>query len=578
MVPRPFLLIFFVWAAVCQATGPTPNAANGPLAGQICLSTFRLAADYPPDSYDMFRALYSNARIPARLGSERADNQHFLGLLGAPEGRNLVYVHGMLKVLKELNDKLFAEYGGKEDVNAARNLFRIFLLENLEAHPQLSRALVGRFTDFKTIELAFDPTKMDRPETFDAEWNHVLAQTQIQFEQVMGRYLTKERGLLNRLLVQPGLAGDLREWHLFGSARGNPDAAAFMARTAAMGSTPERPLPLRANPHSDVAVTNLHNRIEGTDGSRVSLIRQLGATSPLFATYEGTANLVLSRTAIDILRKVPAKDEKNYIEYVKYEINARLGVKLTDAQVLLLRDHFANCDYFQPTIRSAERGHIPLELAANGAFSVDMAGQNVENMYHTMGALAEAPAYARQRGISLSQAIFELTRRGEQRATDRLNRLRDTFNAARGTAGITGTWHATGDDGAVFAGAMPTDVHLQNLYHELRAGQDPISDYRLVWVPPMRGTRGEIDAAAMSREAVKGETLEKNLRTALHTVLTRTELQGIGFTVLLQPNTNSLRLVVSGASETSMARIRTAMNLSGIIPRGYRLSEIRNLP
>ncbi len=575
----PFKLFILALAlpSLALARGGVPF---GVLAELDCFSVYRLVKDNRPPPYEMFRALFSSAAPEPILKSPKADNERFVATMDSPRKEDLYFLHGMLKPLKWLNDKGFDdEYAGKEDVNAARNLFRILFFENLAAHPELTKAVVARFTDFKTLEVAFDPRRMSDPSTFEAELNHVIRVSQIHFDQLMILFTSQKTlasgerpGVLDNILKAQGLSGDFRAWHLFGLAKGNPDKAVAAARQQGRDFDREHGIPMKAKVFTDEMLTDPVKEIEQT--IKPGLLQSLGSTR-IFENYEGTQHKVLSMEAIDILRKVAAGNKEEYVAKVAKDFETRFnGIKLTEEQVLGLRDYFAKADDFQPTVRFTEPTRIDLSGATDGVLNVDFAGQNVVNMYHTMGALAISGQALKEGRPGIGSMAIEKAREGERKATARLMELKATFDAARKAAGVEGEYQSSGDDGSVILRGIPEGAARDRFYRELLKGKAPASDYRVVWVPPMKGASG-VDTAGLSRESVKGENFEKALRGQLHGKVSAADLKSVGISVDLNVEAKTYKLVFFGpqaAVQAVQAKAQTLMATSGLAPEGYRLA------
>lgn len=558
------------------AFAPPPRPSPG--TASSCTSAFRLIVDNAAPNWEMFRTLYANAE-PTPLGkSLEVDNQRYIDLLAAPAAADLVFVHGSMKPMKRLNDHLFAEESGagKKDVDASRNLFRILFIENLEENAELKKALVSRFIDFKSMEFAFDRTKLAKPELFDAQINELLVTTQLQYETAMQRYLTQNPDLVRRLVEERGLTSDLRAWHHFGVATGHPDLAVCAARAATSEYDTELGMrSLGARKFDEAVIQKKLFRADRTE--KKALLESLGKDSPVFMLYENSGERVLSFEALDVLRKVEAANLEEYIDKVQKDFKLRVNVTLTEAQVLQLRDYFALAGDFMPSVRGAKRGRIAFEQARFGAANVDFARQNVVNYYHTMGAMALANARAVAGHESPARLAIQLSRAGDVLATNRLVELRETFDKARNAAEITGDYQHTGDDGAVILSGLPTETQQIALGRELLKLTTSPADYRIVWVPTIQGPSG-IDAAAMSKESIKGENFEKKLRQALYGQLRAQgdtdpgkTMDSVAFTTVMDPAGRTFQLYIVGGNRVIDTAVATIV-APGLI-EGYRLQK-----
>ncbi len=556
-------------------------------------STFNMYMNDTPVCGNLFRGIYRVAN-PEKLGiSPQADNQNFIDLVAKPEGRSKVYLHVTLKVLKPLNDRVFADEGqnGKEDVNSVRNIYRILLIENLQAHPELSKALVGigdpepqsRFLDFKTAEFAFDPALFTGGEALMMrQLDGVLVKTGLQFEAVVMKVYGPHSDLIANMAKEHGLVSDLNAWHLAGVAKGHPDAAAFAARRKASHYNPEKVNSMNVERFSETDATELVARIESD--LRPKLLASIGQDSPVFAKDFSGQHVIMSKDSIDVLRKVDAVGKEDYIKKVQAEFNAKLKVQLTREQVLGLRDYYALVDTFSPSIRAAERTQIDLTKAKQGKISVDFAGQNVENIFQTMSAVAEA--HAASSGSSGRRAI-ELSRVAEGRATKRLAELKEYFAAAAKLAGITGKVEFSGDDGELILEKPLSDEQWTALHRALERGvhdekgmlvKKLVSEFRIVHTPPIFNKSAGIDPGEMSRETVKGEDFEKRIRRELYETMDGSRVKSLGLASRLNPTSHTFELTLVGgwtAAETEAVRQLAAEK--GFSPLGYRLGRINSV-
>lgn len=566
MLKRLVFLIAILPSALFAAGLPT------------CFSTYFYATEHPPTSYEFFRIFYGKAD-PIPLGkSIEADNAAYLSMIGQPGNERLLYFHGMLKVLKEVNEKIFTGegLGGREDANAARNLFRVLLAENMEKNPKLARALKGRFIDFKTFELAMDPKEYESHERLIAEMNGALVETQIQFSHIMSMYMQLNPTLRESLITQRGLVSETRAWHLTGVSPVHPDLAVIMARLAVANYKPDKVMSSNARSFDEEAVLGALQRVE--EKTKATLQGSLPADTKLFVPYEGTAHRVLSPDAIDVLRKVPVEGSDGYYAFVGGELEKRGFGKLSETQVFLLRDYYAQSDLFQPTIRVAQRTQIDTKNATKGLLNIDFAGQNVVNLYHTMGAIAEANARRKRGDGNPALELVRLTRAGEKLATDRLLALQAHVDQARKEAGIAGEYQTSGDDGSVVLVGTPSFEQREAFYRALVARKAPISDFRIVWVPPMR-KNGVLDKAEMSKESLKGEDFEKRLRGHLYGKIPLAELKGLMFPLQIDPVTQTLHVTVVGArSPGSERQINSALGQPSLHPKGYTVGSVRWIP
>lgn len=543
-------------------------------------STFRGIMDNSYSCPGLMRAVYRLAN-PEELGaSHEDDNLNFISLTQSPESARFLYLHLTLKVLKPLNDRVFAgnDQSGKDEVNTARNLYRILFSENVMANSKLAAAVVGygsanpagRFMDFKSKEWAFDPEKFPGgKERLKAEINAMLVATGLQFDQVMRRVYGNDSELVRKMRHEHGLVSDFTAWHLAGLAQGHPDLAAFAARNAASDFVYDGgAFSLNAREFSPEAAANAVERIE--NGLMPRLYGALGPSSRALTREDGV--LVLSREAIEILRKVDAANFEEYFLKVSGAFEFRLGVKLSAERVRDLRDYLAFVDRFSPSIRMPKREQIDLSKARHGKVSVDFAGQNVENLYQTAVAVARAFA-ERTNDTDVGTRAIHLARAGEAVATRRLEKLKANFFSAAVAAGL-GEVKYSGDDGEIVLTNKIHEANWRRLFVELSKYPEPLAEYRIVHTPPILNG-GILDPGAMSRETVKAEEFEKNMRNRLFASIPYVRMKQLAIASTIDPNNKLLNVVLPGNwSADEVKAFRNAAADPGAMPAGYRISGI----
>jgi len=546
----------------------------------ICDSTYEWLGTLDGVSWERRLRLFETSD-PQKLGeSKHSDNVKFVEGMDSADAINHIYLHITLKPLKELNDKIFDgdDVAGKNDVNAARNMFRVMFIENLRKSEMLSQGLHAQFVDFKTTEVDLDPSKMRNPKTgrlhgpsaVQKEIDRVWAKTQIEYSDVMGKLALENPDLMNRIVEQGGLASDLRAWHILGMSFGSADLAATAARQTAKKFNRESGLPLKAHLYSEEEMQAHLAKAETVN--KAKLLNDFGPDSPLFTRYENTEKRVLSLRAIDLLRKVKAVGLDEYVSVVQQRFKDSLDVFLTREQVIALRDYYSASDDFQPTLRSVAQGEINLTKATEGAMSIDFSGQNVVNMYHTMGAMARA---------GNAREAIAFARDGEKLATVRLKTLREDFDFARQKAGILGEYQITGDDGMVIVKKPPTEAQVKALYRALKVRGAALADFRIVVVPPVRTDTGGLDPGGISREAVKGENFEKRMREKLFAAMKTkfgqdpySQLRNAGISIEMTPDSKKVKVILATEDPAVVDVLREVLKDRSILPEGYASSGL----
>ncbi|MEZ4750893.1 MAG: hypothetical protein R3B54_09810 [Bdellovibrionota bacterium] len=558
----------------------------------LCRTSVFIESQKP--GYELLQGLFASANPRGISQSEdeiEADNRFFLEVIQAPQAKHFIFLHGTLKPLKVLNDRVFAGegIGGKQDVNAARNLFRILLLERFDLNPIVKKCVVaryansielsGQFTDFKTLEIALDPGRAPDAAQLIEEMNHEVRMAQIEFEAAMLILTRDNPEIINRLLKEKGLVSDLRHWHTFGWSFGNPDLAGAMARLVSRDFHSDRANSITPRSFSERDLQRAVARVEGGEGKlglRRELIARLGASSPVFQKYEDTDHPVLSLLAIDILRSSTARNREEYVAERQRQFKEILKVELDEKAVILLRDYFSEADIFIPSIRQAKRGAINLSKARFGFHGIDYARQNVFNVYHTLGALA----IAADRGVEGSgRRAVELSRAGEVLATARLTKLQMAYDKVCDAAGVEGERQKSGDDGAVIPGEHPSSAQFLRLYRGLAdvEGVMPF-DLRPTYVWPVKSEKTkELDIARMSTSGVNAEKVEKTVRGHLIGKLSEQAYQKLLIPVHIDPESHRVEIYVAGGDDDSYLAVENALSEPSVMPEGFHLFRIINL-
>ncbi|MCB0419203.1 MAG: hypothetical protein KDD39_16265, partial [Bdellovibrionales bacterium] len=437
----------------------------------------------------------------------------------------------------------------------------------------------GRVTDLKTVGRGVGAGGGGGPSQFIEEMNHEVRTAQIEFEASMLMLTRDNPAVIQRVLKEKGLVSDLRHWHSFGWAFGNPDLAAAAARLVARDFRSDQFNSLNPRPFSEVDLRRKVERIEGTKsmpGLRAQLIDRLGAKSPVLQEYEDSDHMVLSLGAIDILRSSKARNREEYVLERQGQFKEILKVDLDETSVILLRDYFAESDIFIPSIRQAMRGSINLSKARFGFHGIDYARQNVFNIYHTLGAIAVA---ATKGAEGTGRRAVEMSRAGESLATERLLGLRKAYWRECDAAGIVGERQESGDDGAVIPEERPASEALLRLYRGLAANEDvkPF-DLRPTYVWPARDEKTfELDLGRMSNSDVNAQGVEKRLRGILIRKLSPEKFERLLIPVHIDPTSRRVEVYVAGADEATYSIVENALTGADAMPEGHTLARIINL-
>jgi hypothetical protein len=315
------------------------------------------------------------------IGKE--DNARFIALADrANEGQPTparLFVDSENSFLKDLNDVVI---GDKPIATAVTHLHKTFLWEEIQKNPELRAALVSKYSDFKSVRLAFSRDD-EGFQSLLQQVNHRVAQ---RVETQLAQIAAREGWDLTRV------GGRVGNWHLAGAENGR-------------------------------------NVRAGLEQSLGRIDRVQGAVQANFQAIDGmmvedaAGKWVLSAEAIDTIRKATPKGSESPMDAVRRAIFERFDFEPTKDQLLMLKDYLDRAISFSPGIYQEERIMIDLGEASHGFISADFKGQNARNIEATLRALS------RTQGASFETRVRAI-RAGEREATRWLEKAQEIFETA----------------------------------------------------------------------------------------------------------------------------------------------------
>lgn len=516
-------LSLFLSAAVALANPPAESRMPK-TAGWACPYTYaqlegvvaarRLAEKPVYDKVERLRERF------AQLAEEHsAQNRAFLELAeaanrGAPTKAKLFFdVENA--VLKDLNDKVVKD---KELVTALTNVHKDVLWNFIDADPLLHSHLVGRYSDFKSVRLAFDSADPAISQRLKEKLSAVSLRYRNYLADVAVKQGWEERGR--------GLARDPQNW-FHGGTGATPDMAGLSAKCSRSRLGPAGYAMLRDFGECLPLLERAARQVRGYQGWAEKRFKGVEG----FLVNDGQGRMVLSAEAIEALKKAAPQAEgaEALFTAIQETVRARFGVDISPKEARALSDYLTRADQFSPGLMQAERVNVDMGKKAVGVVSVDFKGQNARNIEETMKALS------RTQGQPLAERV-KAVRAGEEKATAQLDaqkaRLQRVFD--RLFPGLKGEF--TGDDGTgFFTTRMPTAAEEEKIAKIWVEEGGGVADIRLTFQDFRYGdTKQPIPVGARSNMVVVAEGLEKDLRKELIHSVPRETLNGLQISVSLK--------------------------------------------
>jgi hypothetical protein len=465
-------------------------------------------------------------------GIKAEDNKQFMRIMQRDLSGNSghVYFETENAILKELNDSVVRD---KKAVDALFYAYQRILMQNVMQDPELAVKLVSKYADYKSVRFMFlrnvDAKALQRVYQLSAK----------QYEELVTSTPLKALFMDGRGIVQkPG------SWYLAGIGE-TADEAGLAARSARQQFRQD--VPITAMQNFNTAKENLAKARAHAETLRRLLQRTIKPDSGVMEQVAGTGKqYVLSPDAIELLRKVDAKDQQSYIHEVMGKFVKRFGVMLSSDQVLWMRDYFRTVDGFMPGNFYVERTLLPIADAEHGVISADFAGQGARNIYAIMAEMQKTA----NKPIEESLIGF---RKAYDAATDDMHSLNRRFAFA--VKKVLGDHSGTdvffsGDDGIVVLKRPLTVKEKVMLTRELGGTPGSAKNFRITFLPAKYvDTMTDIPPAARSRLIVGSESVEKMFRKTLEGTISRQQFNNLTVSIEVEPHSNDLNkinIVVSG--------------------------------
>lgn len=521
MIQNALNILILLLPIAAEAKPNLAGLANHESHGKVCERLYaEVGESQARKGYDKAERIRRRDAVFAEINE--SDNENFLPLAKAANAGESTIARLFLDienaVLKILNDDVIKD---RELVTALTNVHKKLVWSVISGDPVLAEALVGKYSDFKSLRFAF------RENTPELQRRAAAALTEInkRYEQYVAD-LVQQEGWAARM---KGLTADARNWY-HGGVGSTPDQAGVATRFSRENLGPDGVAVLRA---FDKAAPALQQA--AFNASRFQRWAARRFAGPMLVGTPG-GKKVLSAEAIEAIKKtVPGKGEELSFAVARV-LNARFGAKVEEREARALLNYISMADQFSPGLLLGKRVVIEMEQPAAAVISADFKGQNARNLEETMKALADTDG---QHITARLQAV----RAGEIRATEALENKKARFGKAMGrfaeemrkrgrfTRAEASRLKAefTGDDGVMF---LPSELSAEEraLAQKFLLEEMQAEDIRLAFV-----NFGGGEASLRSGQIVNAEGLEKKLRNNLVGRLAREKLNDLQIGVYLEP-------------------------------------------
>ncbi len=487
-----------------------------------------------------------------------ADNKNYMETAAKanPDVKLVVEVENA--VLKQLNDKVFHN---KDVVTALSNQYKKMFFDRIHADSELSSAVIARYSDFKGVGIALN----DNSPRIQTALNRLHADVAKSFADAV------TKSPVSKLVEgQRGLSGDPANWHLAGTGS-TIDEAAAVARE--LRSDYESGKVSKLGKFSDYK-ERLTRRIADAETIRAKLQNDPSSDSKVMVpSRSDSSRKVLSVEAIELLRKVSAKDLDEYVSLVQARFKKRFKIELTREFAIEMGDYYNLVDKFSPKLLQEKRVVIDLSVADQGIVSVDFAGQGARNIHETMNALSEV----HETGADMTSAM-NASRAGELRATQKMQALgaKVIDSVATVFAPKERSVQFSGDDGIFMPEGRALERADKIRFVGRLASTPEGARLRVTFLPPKYSDGKVIPVSERSSLIVKAEGVEKALLSELEGRLGFTAIGKTMFAIDLVPNSaggGKINIVVGGEAPPAVMR-ELGEALKRVVPENYQNGEI----
>ncbi|MBC7714474.1 MAG: hypothetical protein H7177_14105 [Rhizobacter sp.] len=408
-------------------------------------------------------------------------------------------------VQKKLNDSLI---GDKAMVDAINNAFMDKFMANLKEFPELSKAIEGRYKDYKSIRLRVKITDSGNNAEVESMLNAVYQKTNREFVAEF-----EKEGLTKLLPPRTDEVPDVSTWFLAGSGETPLEAnmAARAARKAGykMGSS--------RSVNFEEQIENMHADVKDIESIRAKLAldKDLFKSGIMQASSDGA--VIPTKDMIGILRKIKPSDCENSAEYsakIRAKVKTIFNTDISDAHIEQLTNYFQKVDSLSPPLFQRERVLINLAEAKGGIVSVDFTGVGVDNAYEQMRALSTVNYSQGDKAKVLKDAFTKIQNNVDEVTTD-MNKAKRTFTVATtDEANPSLKPKFSGDDGILMPKLNWGQTQKVDLVKKLAQTTDP-SKYRVTFVKTEFNSGAILPEAERSQRVVRAETIEKLVRESV---------------------------------------------------------------
>ncbi len=550
---RLLVLFAFAVAAACPATPSNPCPEYGDV-GRWSINAFKMHLAYTVPGADN----------PAFIKTVRDEHRQF-GL----------YFHVENSVMKAMNDHYFKD---KEITASVVSLYEQILMKYLMTDPRYRPEQV--YSDYKSLRFAF---AKDTPE-LRRHLNDAFALAAAEFKEELLKYPS----LKNLFDFEGSKIRDTSRWHLGGFGQ-SADQAGTAARFARYHKTPEGHWTPPIEDFNDPRVLNdLNMKVTAAERyrTRVSAALRFLDPSTKALTAMDSAHWILSPAAIDILRKVEANSEAEYVKYVQDKFKLRFGLELDAQLVKDMQVYFHEIEAFAPSIFETQET-LSLGLGSSGADGIvaaDLSGQNVRNLHAVMKSVSEA-ARTSVKGAEAIRAV-ELARAGQEKASRDFELRRERFGDALTSAGLAGKdlpfarsgLLFSGDDGVFFPKAPLKTPEKIALLRKLSERSMQADDFRVTFLSPtFAGSLKELTNTEKADLISRAEGTEKELRKVLENRGVRYEdLKSVGLALDVQPTLAEGTKIKVWVTGEGASKLREAIEkaLPDVLPTDFKADGV----
>lgn len=537
-----------------------------------------------PTSLSELEGLYSGLSF-----ATRRQNRAYRKAFENRNGGTTLAVSIDFPLVTQLNNLL----NDKPKTAAVFHLYKRLLFAKLKKDPIWNRLRKHRngielvYADYKNIGLVFDTPTQEIRATVENRLRELHKEVAEDFFQATEQIAELKilSGIGKTSLV------NRRNWFHFGFGS-NPMEATIVSRLARYHSTAEGVPPILSFSERSVQL-ELRQKFYDVEGVRKSILAEVEiprknnrAWSAMVMTlnshdaHHHPSGKVLSDRVWDILRKVKANNEQEYLSFVRDSLFVEFGVKdVSDEFIRKLQKYYHLLDTFLPRVHERREMSISIkENAPGGAIYVDVRGQTPRNLFRMANELQLFAETGELERPDLVSRVAEAVRYGQDSASRSFQKIRKLVRRHVGALGVESEVRVSGDEIAVLLKEkVPTEV-FRSYVQRLAESRLPV---RPIFVT---GQAHLIGGEHVSR----GEEIEKAIRQKLKEessgLVTRWEEVTIGVEIdVRSEESNRVRLYVAEAPGTGMASRAKALldsfeddgTLYQLFPRGYHFLESR---